>query len=126
MLTTIDSISLEQVRRSMLSDEFLKDLNKRWEENKVDTRLYQKRGGMFYYKNRILLSPDNPLTKTLISEHQDSPWGGHSGYERTLQRLQKIVYWKGLERSVRQYIKECDVCQRQKTENIHPDGLLQP
>ena len=61
----------------------------------------------------------------LIFEHHDTPQG-HSGYDKTLQRLKKAVYWKGLKASVRQYIIHCDTCQRSNYENLYPAGLLQP
>ena len=112
VLITIGTSWFEQVKRLVLTDEFFKELNKKWDENKLDTELYQKRGGVFYYKKRILLSHDTPITRILITELHDSPWSGHSRYERTLQRLKNIVYWRGMKRAVR-YIKESDICQRQ-------------
>jgi len=57
---------------------------------------YQKMRNIFFYKNRILLSPSSPLTQLLLTEHHDTPMGGHSGYEKTLQRLKKVVYWRGM------------------------------
>ena len=74
----------------------------------------------------MLINPTSPLTTWLISEHHDTPEGGHSGYVRTIQKLRKMVYWKGMKNSVRTYIKNYDVCQRSKWENIHPAGILQP
>jgi len=62
----------------------------------------------------------------LISEHHDTPTGGHSGYKKTLQRLKKIAYWKGMKGSVKEYIRQCDPCHRSKYENTFPAGLLQP
>ena len=83
-------------------------------------------GGIFYYKNRILTNPTSPLTQVLIAKHHDTPIGGHSRYEKTLQRLRKAVYWRAMKGQVRLYVRHCDVCQRYKVENIHPAGLLQP
>ena len=80
----------------------------------------------FFYKNKILLNPASPITKLLIAEHHDTPNGGHAGYEKTLHRLKRIVIWRGIKGSVREYIRECDTCQRAKYERIHPAGLLQP
>lgn len=38
----------------------------------------------------------------------------------------KEFYRPGMRQGVREFIRECDICQRNKTENIHPTGLLQP
>jgi len=81
--------------------------------------------GLINYKGRLLISPCSPLIQTLISKHHDTPQG-HSGYAKTMQRLKKIVNWKGLKNSVREYSKLCDICQRAKYENLNPAGLLQP
>jgi hypothetical protein len=36
----------------------------------------------------------------------------------TAKRLSGLFYWKGLKKYVRNFVRECDVCQRFKTENI--------
>jgi hypothetical protein len=52
--------------------------------------------------------------------------GEHLGYERTLQRAKMDLYWKGMRKDIKKYIRECDTCQQNKYENISPAGLLQP
>jgi hypothetical protein len=37
-----------------------------------------------------------------------------------------VFYWKKLQRLVRQYVRECPICQQNKVENVKPPGLLQP
>ena len=56
----------------------------------------------------------------------DSPLGGHAGFHKTYQRVKREFFWKNLKGDVRQYVKECDSCQRNKVENVNPAGLLQP
>ena len=58
------------------SDEFFLKLNKQWEEGKLDIRKYQKKGGLFDYRKRILLSLTTHLRNVLIAEHHDTPSGG--------------------------------------------------
>lgn len=64
-------------------------------------------------------------TKVLQQVH-DGPLGGHSGYLKTYHRLKKDFYWAGMSRDLKQYIKECDMCQKLKNETCYPAGLLQP
>jgi len=52
--------------------------------------------------------------------------GVNFGYEKTLHRLKRVVHWKGMKSSVREFIRHYEVCQRYKYENTHPTGLLQP
>jgi hypothetical protein len=42
------------------------------------------------------------------------------------KRLGQVFYWKKLQKLVRQYVRECSVCQQNKVENVKSPGLLQP
>lgn len=56
----------------------------------------------------------------------DSPLGGHSGQQGTYHRLKQCFYWQGMKRDVIAFVKECDICQKCKKENVAYPGLLQP
>ena len=56
----------------------------------------------------------------------DSPFRGHSSNLKTLHMLQKDFYWSGLRQDLKQYVRECDVCQKLKHETCFLTGLLQP
>jgi len=117
---------IDLVKKMVSTDVFFSDLESRWNAGLLDTTKYQKKNGLFYYKGRILINPSASLTQLLLSEHHDTPVGGHSGYEKTYQRLNRVVYWQGMKNSVKKYIRECDICQRSKYETTRPAGLLQP
>ncbi|KAD7476873.1 hypothetical protein E3N88_00009 [Mikania micrantha] len=51
---------------------------------------------------------------------------GHSGYYRTYRRIAANLYWAGLTTTVKDYVRECETCQRCKTATTAPAGLLQP
>ena len=44
----------------------------------------------------------------------------------TKKRLASVLYWKGLTKDVRNYVRACVVCQRNKPDLAPPTGLLQP
>jgi hypothetical protein len=50
---------------------------------------------------------------------------GHEGVQKTLQRFRTSFSTPGDNRLVCEYIKGCSVCQRNKTEHLHPARLLQ-
>jgi len=120
-IIAVESEWINKVREMVESDSYFIDLKQKWRTCQRNSKLYQEKSGLIYYKGRILISPNSPLTQLLISEHHDTPQGGYSGYEKTLQRLKRIVYWRG-----QQYIRDCDTCQRSKYENLTPAGLMQP
>ena len=41
--------------------------------------------------------------------------GGHSGMNKTRQKLTRRYYWKGMAEDIKEYIRTCDKCQRKKT-----------
>lgn len=53
---------------------------------------------MLYYKSRLVVGHDDQFRLKLIHEHHASPVGGHSGGERTYQRLKQAFFWEGMNR----------------------------
>jgi transposase InsO family protein len=51
---------------------------------------------------------------------------GHLGMDKTLERLARVAYWPNMDQSVREYVRTCDSCQRNKPTKLKPPGLLQP
>ncbi|GJR92358.1 putative mitochondrial protein [Tanacetum coccineum] len=52
--------------------------------------------------------------------------GGHSGVQATTKGLTTYFYWKGLRKMVKEWVRTCDVCQRNKSDLSAYPGLLQP
>lgn len=51
---------------------------------------------------------------------------GHEGIQKTLHRLRSDFHIPGDRRLVMEQIRNCEVCQRNKTEHLRPGGFLQP
>lgn len=77
-------------------------------------------------KGRLLVGRNDTLRRKIISFLHDSAVGGHSGVAVTTQKVQSMFAWKGLKRNVREFIRCCDICQKNKSENVASPGLLQP
>jgi hypothetical protein len=56
--------------------------------------------------------------------HHDDPLAGHYGVDKTLELLRRSYYWEKLNDDVRQYCKECNICQRVKVKRHMPYGEL--
>lgn len=59
----------------------------------------------------------NTVKLKIIQEFHDSPLGGHQGISRTIKRIKQHHQWKGLKKDVKEYIKSCQSCQRNKSSN---------
>ena len=51
---------------------------------------------------------------------------GHEGVQKTLVRLRRDFYIPGDRKLVQDFVRSCDVCQRNKTPTTQSAGLLQP
>lgn len=84
------------------------------------------RKDLILYKDAIVV-PNNPnIRKMVFSETHATPIGGHSGQKKTLSRLSRNFYWKDMGEEIKQWIRECVICQVVKPTNSKPAGLLQP
>jgi hypothetical protein len=74
--------------------------------------------------DRRLLVPTSATVWVLLLEHAHGM--GHEGVQKALERLRASFFTPDDNKLVRDYIRGCVVCQRQKIEHLHPAGLLQP
>lgn len=79
--------------------------------------------GLLFFKDRVYIHPQSPSIPLVMAAIHNQ---GHEGYQKTLHRLTRDFFWKGMKKMVREFIQGCDVCQRHKTANLQPAGLLQP
>ncbi|XP_031108702.1 uncharacterized protein LOC116013193 [Ipomoea triloba] len=83
-------------------------------------------GGLLKHKGRLVIGSHGELREKLINEFHNTTLGGHSRVQVTYHMLKALFYWKGMKKEVKQFVRSFDNCQRNKIENIHPPGLLQP
>ncbi|KAJ9504892.1 hypothetical protein QJQ45_005451 [Haematococcus lacustris] len=73
-----------------------------------------------------LYIPSSPLRAQLLHEAHDAHTAAHLGRAKTLERLQRHFHWPQMHKTVQEYVRTCDKCQRNKATNQLPPGLLQP
>lgn len=73
-----------------------------------------------------MVGPVSPFRKSIIEWHHSSPEAGHSGRDGTTMRVKRRFYWKGMNKDIKQFVRECVVCQAAKYEPIASPRLLQP
>ncbi|KAK4388623.1 Retrovirus-related Pol polyprotein from transposon [Sesamum angolense] len=87
---------------------------------------YSYEAGILRRKGRICVGSHGGIREKIIRSMHDSALGGHSGINGTYQRVKPLFYWPTLKGDINTWVKECEVCQRSKHENIPYPGLLQP
>jgi len=61
-----------------------------------------------------LITTNNEKEAILSTLHDDPIQGGHSGITKTLAKVKRHYYWKGMSKDITQYIRKCPKCQMSK------------
>ena len=77
-------------------------------------------------KGKLVVGNNSELRADILHYFHNSPTGGHSGVHPTMAHISEVLYWKGLKKQVRQYVRECSICQQCKYDSAAYPGLLQP
>ncbi|KAD2804662.1 hypothetical protein E3N88_38039 [Mikania micrantha] len=108
------------------ADKDIQDLKQKYSQQPTKYPEYSIKQGVLHYRNRVVIPRTSAFIPLLLQEFHTTPSGGHSGFYRTYRRLAANLYWPGMTGSVKQFVRECDVCQRCKSSSLSPGGLLQP
>ena len=60
---------------------------------------------------RIVVPEEGDLKWRIIEELHSTPYSAHPGIQRTIGRVRKSFYWRGMLGDVRQFVENCEVCQ---------------
>lgn len=82
--------------------------------------------GIIKYKNRIWVASCPLLQQKIVSTLHSSTIGGHSGFLVTYTKIKKFFAWPRMKKMIKEFVAQCLVCQKAKTERVKYPGLLQP
>jgi hypothetical protein len=77
---------------------------------------------LILYKRQVHIPSSSPILQVFHAIHNST----HEGSEKTLHRFHQTFHTPRAKQIVQQFVSDCTVCQRNKTEHLHPAGLLQP
>jgi hypothetical protein len=83
-------------------------------------------GGLIFKGDCLVVPNDAALRTRLIQECHDAPTGGHLGRDKTIEQVKRRFFWSGMDALVTEYVTTCDTCQRNKSSQRAPMGLLRP
>jgi hypothetical protein len=123
--TELDVQALGELRADYQRDTQIAD------EYRTPTAHFAKSAdGLLYHitkqGNKLLYVPQGKLRQVLMHEAHDAIVSGHLGFNKTYEDLSAKFTWKGMYSDVKQYVRTCDSCQRNKPRNDLSIGLLQP
>ena len=130
--TTVQAISLvvpvwiEQVINTYQDDRACLDLITKLSVDANAVPNFTLQNGILRYKGRVLVGTSGSLKSLLLDIFHKSALGGHSGERATYQRLKLVFYWPKMHHEVKEYVKICPICQKNKSEHTPYPGLLEP
>jgi hypothetical protein len=97
-----------------------------WFNDEAHTRPFTRHNGLWYSKDRIVVPNALEVRNHILYEMHDAPYSGHTGVAKTLEHITRHYWWPHMRKSVELHVAACEACQRNKSSNRKPAGLLQP
>jgi len=103
---------------------------------KIFTSEFKNMGNKYLKNLKIALLPrvtiidgknQIEINKILKKFHDNPITGGHTGITRTLSKVKKYYFWKGMTKHITKYVKACENCQISKiTKHNKPPAIITP
>ncbi|KAK3250752.1 hypothetical protein CYMTET_39877 [Cymbomonas tetramitiformis] len=77
-------------------------------------------------RHQLVLGEDSPLREVVIRHAHESPSAGHTGRDKTLERVLRRFWWPGATDDVGSWVASCPLCPSVRPRGTYPDGLLNP
>ena len=125
-ISTFHSELFSRIQLTWTTDPHLVQLINRLEQGTKHSTKFTWQHSQLRRKGKLVVGQDASLRTDLLTYFHSSPIGGHSGMHPTMARISGVVYWKGMKKQVRQFVRACSTCQKCKSDTSAYPGLLQP
>ena len=116
---------LDQIREAGKLDDHWMSYKSQLESGKVFGTLSLE-DGLVLYKKRYYIPNSNELMLTVTRRCHDAKVAGHFGRDKTMEPMTRTYYWLDMYQWVRNYVRTCNACQRNKTARHKKYGPLKP
>jgi len=122
----LSSEAFQEDTYTALKAKFTNNLDKFPDVKKVDQFLYIRTehpdGNEMQDKQAWKLWVPETLREEVLGQAHDSVTSSHAGMQKTIAKIRRNLFWPGLSKDVRDYIRSCDACK----ENKAPNYTLRP
>jgi hypothetical protein len=115
---------LRRIKAAYLEDDEIKDMIEGLTQEPHQD--YFLDDDLIFYKGLILVPDDEDIKRDILAHCHDDPMAGHFGTHKTFELVSRSYHWAGLRQYVKKFVTTCYTCQRNKTSQHKPYGLLQP
>jgi len=127
----LEETSYEELRNETAQNQEIQTIRKALEQGDREMKgvalgLCQWKDEYLWHQGKIWVPNKEGIRTNLIRQHHDILQAGHGGTAKTTELLQRKYYWPHMRNTIKQYVKNCDICQRTKVVLHAPDGLMKP
>ena len=108
-ISSLQTDLLDRIKGSWTDDNHLQSIIQSLTAGQSNPK-YQWAQNLLYRNGKLVVGNDPSLQTNIIQLFHNSPLGGHSGITVTKKKIASLFYWKGLGKTVRNFIRNCDVC----------------
>ena len=108
---------MEKVRSAYVDDP--------WFSDTTNTASLVFKDGLWWKGTQVCIPSFPAYIETILDEMHDAPYSGHVGEAKLRRAVANLWWWPDLRRDVTEWVKTCDVCQRNKGD-MRKQGLLRP
>jgi transposase InsO family protein len=93
---------------------------------------FRSEGAHLFYKDpfhntaRLCVPNNKDLRLTLLHDHHDAITAGHLGATKTINAISQLYYWPKMGKDIKDYVRSCSSCQRNKTSQETRSQLMKP
>ena len=90
------------------------------------TALVTYKDGMLFHKGKVGILSDASLRKLIMESEHDSRVAGHMGMDKTMELVNRNVYWPEMAKDIEDNVRICEDCQKNKASRHKRHGALHP
>ena len=124
--TTVNTDLMGRIQESWEQDAVLKEVIEKLQQGVVVKNKYEWVNQQLRRKGKLVVGNNMELRKEILTTFHNGPVGGHVGIQATRQKICSLFYWRGLKKEIKQWVRNCDTCQRSKPDLSAYPGLQQP
>ena len=92
----------------------------------VDPHKLKQISGTWWKGDQLVVTADVPSRRAIVQIHHDPPAYGHPGISRTTELIARRYWWPQMAQDIKDYVKGCADCQRNKVNNQTRKAPLSP
>jgi len=96
-------------------EELIEEIRKEIKRNRNERPELEEKDGLKRFQGLIYVP--KKMEEKVLKRYHDDPRGGHQGESRTLEKIQRYLYFPGMTRKIKTYIRKCDTCQKGKIDS---------